>query len=195
MVDTMEEGRKTLAGLILGILNELGCVPKVKLAKLVLLAEIEHFNRTGESITGLHFVRLRKGPVVAFFDQVLDENEGVLWGKETEEIPIYYEGRTGYQYTYRPLTTRDLPDTVMETVRTVTKSYGAMTGTQLSALSHSLPAWKYSEPDEPISVPELAVRSEEEYFALVDLIEDLEDDDDRGILEEVLSSPLPPVQG
>lgn len=183
--ESIKNKKRCLASLILGILAEVGPVRKSKLAKLILMAEIEHFNRTGESITGLYFVRLRKGPVIAFFDEVLEENEGNLWSKEIEEIPIFSQGRMGYQYVYSPISSQDLPGPVVDTIRGVAKKYGTMTGTQLSAYSYNLPAWKYSELDEPIYVPELAIQNEEEYFALVDLIEDLELD---GSLKEDVSS-------
>ena len=96
----MSEKKEKLKDLILYILNQAGKIPKVKLAKLLLFSEIEHFNRVGESITGLYFVRLKKGPVIAFFDKVLNANEKTLWKKEIEDIPIYAEGVVKKQHSY-----------------------------------------------------------------------------------------------
>jgi len=41
-------------------------VTKVKLAKLVLFADIEHYRKTGQSITGLPYIRLKKGLGIPF---------------------------------------------------------------------------------------------------------------------------------
>lgn len=173
----MRNKKEMLASLILGFLNKAKEVPKTKLAKLILFAEIEHFQRTGDSVTGLYFVRMKMGPVIAFFDEVLKDGEGELWDKKTTPIPIYEERKEKFQYCYAPKREAELSEEVQGTVNIVCKKYGWKTGTELSKLSHDLPAWKYSEPNEPIYVAELACESEEEYFALTDMIEGFEDDE------------------
>ena len=92
--------KEKLKDLISYIVNKAGKIPKVKLAKLVLFSEIEYFNKTGKSITDLYFVRLKKGPVIAFFDEVLDAHTNKLWNKNVEDIPIHEEGRIKKQYLY-----------------------------------------------------------------------------------------------
>lgn len=180
--------------LIAGLLKSIGPIPKVKLAKLVLFAEMEHFFKTGESYTGLYFVRLRKGPVIAFFDDVLDEGESGLWKKETSYIPIYEAGREKVQYSYSLLKEIDVPAELQETIKILVSKYSNKTGTELSMLSHSLPAWKYSEPNEPIYIAELAADTDEKYFNLIDLIEDIDEDDD-GLLSEEISRYIPTAEG
>ncbi|RJQ26671.1 MAG: DUF4065 domain-containing protein [Peptococcaceae bacterium] len=187
----MRDKKEILANLILGFLNKAEEIPKTKLAKLILFAEIEHFRKTGDSITGLYFVRMRKGPVVAFFDEVLEGGEGKLWHKKKTMIPIIEEGRNKFQYSYMAKSKTDIPPEVQETIDRVFKEYGCKTGTALSNLSHSLSAWKYSEPDEPIYIAELACKNEEEYFALIDLVEDFDDDE---ILAEKLSQALSSIE-
>lgn len=182
--------KEALRELILHILNKVDEMSKVKLAKLILLAEVTHFEKTGKSITGLYFVRLTYGPVIAFFDEVLEQYKGDLWEETLRDIPIYEEGRLKKQHLYRALKTIKAEKEIEETISTVIKEYGKKTGTELSNLSHSLPAWKYSEPNEPIYIAELAVKDEKEYFALIDLLEDTNDDDH--LLGEKISRALPP---
>jgi len=186
--------KNKLKSLILGILNECGEIPKVKLAKLILFSEIEHFKKTGHSFTGLYFVRLKRGPVIAFFDEVLEENTGVNWKKRINEIPIYEEARNKHQFLYSASAKEALPSDIQETIKEVCERFGRKTGTELSRLAHELPAWKYSEPNEPIFVPELAVETDKEYFELIDLVEELEeasDDEEDRVLGQELSRIIP----
>ena len=182
--------KEKLKDLILGILAKAGETPKVKLAKLILFSEIEHFKAHGTSITGLYFVRLKMGPVIAFFDETLDGGENLYWQKRTQTITIQNEEKVQYLYNTKekPSLPKDMEETVINTV----KKYGRKSGTELSGLSHALPAWKYSESNEPIFVPELTVDGEKEYFALIDIVEGLEDTD--AALEEKLSQSIPGIE-
>ena len=182
--------KSALKDLIVYLLNSAGETSKVKLAKLILFADILHFNKMGASITGMYYVRLKNGPVVAFFDEVLEQHKGILWDIVTKDIPIYSEGVMKKQYLYTALTKKEPPKEVKQTIEQVVKKYGSKTGTKLSNESHSLPAWKYSEPNEPIFIAELAVRDEKEYFALIDLLEDTDDNDSD--LAKKIPSLLPP---
>lgn len=184
----INEKKQALRDLILAILTRTGEVPKVKLAKLILFAEIEHYKKTGKSITGLYFVRLVKGPVIAFYDEVLDQGEGTDWKKRTELVEILEEGRKKTTFLYEAQSKSTLPKVSEEIIKGVVDKYGNETGTRLSFLSHDLAAWRNAEPNEPIYIAELAVKDEEEYFALIDLVEELEESDD--ILAEQVSSAL-----
>lgn len=183
-----------LKSLILGILNECGQIPKVKLAKLILFSEIEHFKKTGQSFTNLYFVRIKRGPVIAFFDEVLEEHTGANWNRKIVEIPIHEEGRNKQQFLYSAAEKAALPVDVQETIKEVCKKFSKKTGTELSRLTHELPAWKYSEPNEPIFVSELTVETDKEYFELMDLVEELEevsDDEEDRVLGQELSRIIP----
>jgi uncharacterized phage-associated protein len=185
--------KERLKILIAGLLKELKTAPKVKLAKLILFSEIEHFRKTGKSFTGLYFVRLRKGPVIAFFDETLEEGSGTLWNKEVSYIPIFEEGREKSQHSYTLIKEMDVPEDLQKTIAYVVSNYGSKSGTELSLLSHNIPAWRYSEPNEPLYAAELSAETDKEYFALVDLIEDIEEDDDEILSKKILPS-LPAAQ-
>ncbi len=178
--------KEKLKILIAGLLKELKTVTKVKLAKLILISEIEHFRKTGKSFTGLYFVRLRKGPVIAFFDEVLEEGIDNIWKKEISLIPIFEEGREKSQHSFSLIKELEIPEDLQKTISSVISTYGRKSGTELSLLSHNLPAWKYSEPNEPIYIAELSAEKDEEYFALIDLIEDLDEENDEFLQEKVL---------
>jgi len=180
--------KETVKKLITAILDKNGPTSKVKLAKLILFSDINHFNKTGESITGDYYVRLKNGPVIAFFDEVLNQNVGNAWELELRDVPIYSEGRVKKQHVYKTLTKEIFTDDINKTINDVVKKYGRKSGTELSRLSHDLAAWKYSEPNEPIYIAELSAKNEAEYFALVDLIEDTNEDD--GDLEEKIPSSI-----
>ena len=177
--------KEKLKQLVVYILKRALTTSKVKLAKLILFSEIAYFNKTGRSLTGLYFVRLKYGPVVAFFDEVLEENVGKAWQKETQNIPIHEEGVVKEQYLYSAIVDSNLSKEEKDTINKVVKVYGRKSDTELSRLSHSLPAWKYSEPNEPIYIAELAAKEEAEYFALIDILENTEEDD------SVLSEKIP----
>ncbi len=176
-------GTQRAKHLILAILRSArGEVPKVKLAKLILLADIRHFRRTGRSISGMVYVKKELGPVISHFDRILEEGEGVLWERSRVPVFVKEKGKEVYQVNYRGKTgavarlTRSQQATVAETV----KEFGGLTGTQLSEKTHGLPAWRYSEIGEPIYIEELAISKEAEYFAFIDFVEGLEEEEEGG---------------
>lgn len=166
---------------------------KVKLAKLVLFADIEHYRKTGQSITGLHYIRLKKGPLVFFFDDILEEGEKKkLWGKIVENIPIWEEMKVKPQFTYKAFKQTRLSQEEEQTVEGIMEEYGKQTGTNLSVLAHKLPAWKYSSPGEPIHIAELSINDEDRYFAFIDIIEELDEEEDY--LAEEVSRLIPEIK-
>ena len=175
--------------------------PKVKLAKLVLFADIEHYRKTGQSITGLHYIRLTKGPLVFFFDDILEEGEKEgLWERIIENIHIWEEMKIKPQSIYRikPSSTLKaikqirLSQEELQTVKHIMEKYGKQTGTKLSILAHKLPAWKYSSPGEPIHISELSINDEDRYFAFIDIIEELDEEEDY--LAEEVSRLIPEIK-
>ena len=183
----MSKNKEQLKKLILGILNLNGATQKVKLAKLILFSDIEHYKKTGKSITELHYIKLHKGPVVSFFDEIIEEGENDLWDMSVKKIPVYEKGMMMNQYDYQAKTPHDLQSEEEETIKKVIEKYGKMTGTQLSAISHNLPAWLHSELNEPIHISELAIDKEDEYFAFIDILEELDEQHGDSDLENQLS--------
>ncbi|MCS6876622.1 MAG: Panacea domain-containing protein [Aquificaceae bacterium] len=172
-----EEGRKRLKELIWTILKMVGSVSKVKLAKLVLFSEIEHFRKYGKSYTGLYFVKLKYGPVIAFFEYVLEEEEGKSLKVEKEK------------YKYSLLEDFSPPLELSGVVEDVLNKYKDKSDSYLSELSHRLPAWKYSEEHEPIYIAELVIEEEDKYWLFVDVMEDVEEEDESMIAQILKDLP------
>ncbi len=178
-----------LKSLIFAILTKMKePVSKVKLAKLVLLTEIDYFRKYGRSITNLYFVRLDYGPVIAFFDQILSEGEGKEWEKKEEPILIkeLKEERITKNYIAKEKPV-SLEEDANEVITKVVNKYGKLSGTKLSLLTHLLPAWKYSEPNAPLYLTELTKENDGEYFSLLDAVENI---DDTSEMEEKVSQLL-----
>lgn len=188
----MENRKEKLRQLILAILNKIGKSNKTKLAKLILFSEIEYFKKYEASFTGLYFVRLPNGPVIAFFDEVLSEGEGLCWEKKTDLISIFSELEKKKQFTYSPIKEAIVEGSMDEIVSSVVSTYGSLTATALSERSHELPAWRHSEPNEPIYTAELSIENEAEYFALIDLLDEIDDaeEEDNLPLQKALSPTL-----
>ncbi|MCS6876401.1 MAG: Panacea domain-containing protein [Aquificaceae bacterium] len=88
-----QDGKERLKQLIWTILKMVGSASKVKLAKLVLFSEIEHFKKYGKSYTGLYFVKLKYGPVIAFFEDTLEEEANKSLKVDKENLFITEKGR------------------------------------------------------------------------------------------------------
>ena len=189
----IREKKDKLKKLIASILALGGEMPKVKLAKLVFLCDRENFIKTGSSITGLYYVRLPNGPVVAFYDEILEEGlEENLWVKEDVPVQVWSESRVKTQYNYKTRQRPNLNKNELQTVQEIIEKCGKATGTRLSAVTHNIPAWKYSEPYEPVNIAELSVDTEEEYFAMLDILEEMEEGEDKELADQI-SRAIPEV--
>jgi len=184
---------KRLKILIAGILKQIApdSVAKVKLAKLVLFTEIEYFNKTGSGFTGLCFVRLTCGPLIAYFDETLEEYKGSVWDEKKETVPIagYHAGyHRECNFKIRSDIDIVIPGKLKGIISKTVSLYGSKSGKELSYDSHKLPAWKHSEPNAPIYTPELAINNEADYFEMTDFMESLTEDDET--LPEELHAQL-----
>lgn len=181
----IQEKKERLKQLINAILILGGQMPKVKLAKLILLCDREHYKKTGKSITGLYYVRLEYGPVVAFYDEVLEEGIGNLWDKEEVYIQIWSQACMRPQYNFKAKQKMEIDNKVQKTIAQVVKKYGKKTGTQLSEITHKLPACKYSELYDPVHIAELSVDTDKQYFALLDLIEEMDEQEEEELAMQI----------
>lgn len=147
----MEQNKERLKELLWAILSKTGTISAEKLAHLVLFSEIEHFKKHGKSYTGLYFVKLESGPLIAFFEEALEE-------AKKEDF--------------------SLPPELNCVVEEVLSKYGNKDLSCLSELSRSLPAWKHAELYEPLYVAELAIKDEKAYRFFVAKVEDKEREDE-----------------
>lgn len=153
---------------------------RTRLAKWVLYADLEAYRSRGKSITGDLYVRETHGPIPAHFYDVLDDlkESGVL--QETlepmdEVMVVVYSLKSPGEIT-------GLTEEEQRIARKVYEESRDHTGARLSRETHTLPAWKYAEPGDPIHIAELAIADEETYQRYQELLEDIEDSD-RDVLE------------
>lgn len=110
-----------------------------KLYKLVYFADARHLRETGVSITGSEFIKYQHGPVPSRGEKAVKQL------RKDGAIDADREDYAGYETT--AISVRGKPDlralapAEKATLAAVCRELGAMTATQLSALSHDEPAW------------------------------------------------------
>jgi len=156
---------------------------RTKLTKHLLFADIAAFKKYERSISGDLYVREQAGPIPSHFYEALDyaRDTGFLM-EDSDQVEVSGLGsRLRYRLTVSSLGAEQanacLSDGEKSIIDAVFAEFSDMTTTELVDKAHSLPAWNYSEPGEPLSIPELSIESEEEYWEFVELVEDLEDND------------------
>lgn len=170
-----KEKVKNLISALLNSFNE--GLSKVKLAKLVLFTEVEYFKNFSTSYTGLYFLKENHGPEIAYFDEVLQEEVGNLWACVEEPLFAYDDDKVAFRRLYYPLKEANVSSELKKVVDLVVQKYGRLPSKALSKLSRDFPAWKYAERYEPIYVAELALKNEDDYFAFLEFIDNVDDDE------------------
>lgn len=157
-----------------------------RLAKLVLFTDIEAFKSLGESITSDVYVREKQGPVPSHLYEILEqlEREGIV----REQIEQINGLDTKCYVVVKPLPESYLSENEISVIERTYRELGKLTGKELSAKAHELPAWRYSEPGEPLFISELSV-DEKTFWVLQDALEDVEDDD-SDVLELLVKQEL-----
>lgn len=177
----------TAQELIHAILTEMGSCSKVKLAKIFLFIERSYYRTWEESLTGSYYVRLQRGPVPANFDDILKEGEGTLWTMKICDMDIPGATTTYTQHKYEPISAAiNIPQPAQDIIHEICSKVNNHTSNQLSEISHQLPAWMYSDPGEPLFIEELVLDNKEEYFQLIDKVNEMESDSED-IPEEILA--------
>jgi len=123
---------------------------------------------------------------VFFFDDILKEGEKErLWERIVQNIHIWEEMKVKPQSIYKAIKQIRLSQEGEQTVKHIMEKYGKQTEAELSILSHKLPAWKYSSPYEIMHIAELSIEDEDRYFAFIDIIEEMDEEDDNYLMEKV----------
>ncbi len=119
--------------------NSVAGLNKVKLAKLLWLADFSHYYRQSRSITGLAYARLPLGPVPHRYQTLLGLLEDMGYIRLE---PVKFSGGEGE--SVKPLVRFDpssLTESELETLARVRDRYGSLDGTRLSKLSHGEAIW------------------------------------------------------
>jgi uncharacterized phage-associated protein len=112
---------------------------KVKLMKLLYYADFDHFERTGQSITGDYYTKKEFGPVPFHADEALrrlQEQELI----KTSYTPVFHY----YKYSYAPTGAakpKDLTLPELETLAAVVQKWKNHSTNEIVNASHGDPPW------------------------------------------------------
>lgn len=115
---------------------------KIKLIKLVYLADKYHLLRYGRTVTNDDYYAMELGPVGTTVKDVLSLDEEML-GKEYKYISRLI-GKDGVNYIVKPVSHLQydhLSDTDKEALDFVIDMFGNKTGAQLTTYTHKYPEW------------------------------------------------------
>ena len=140
---------KTVADTIYYILKKIGKADKLKIIKLIYLADKYHLIKYGRTITGDDYYAMEKGPVGTTAKDLLTfEEEDVFSPTARAYIKKLIE-QTGKKHTYRVRDVNVELDTLSETDREildfVVEKFGDMTTGELIDYVHRYPEWKKYE--------------------------------------------------
>jgi len=142
-----------LREVLLYILEKVGAKPNVGetvLYKLLYFIDFDYYEKTGQSITGLSYVRNHYGPTPALVDF-----QGVVGGmKEKEELEVF---ETKYfsnsQKKYLPLRSANLEDISAKELQHIDETLarlGDKSASELTDLSHKDTPWRVAKQGKPI---------------------------------------------
>ena len=153
---------KTCVQAVHYLLNQLGATDKLKLVKLLFLADKLHLIRYGRTITGDTFYAMRKGPVGSVLSDVLtysvtcddeylnpEEIEYCLENISPNEFCNHERNRQECYYRAKNsnLEYEQLSETDKDVINEIFKKFGSMKSGELVDLVHKYPEWKKHEKD------------------------------------------------
>lgn len=116
----------------------LGQVEKVKLMKLVYLADREHFLKTGVSITGDRLVAMKHGPLPS---NLLDVLNGIYWGVSDDIFQTLHINNNVVTVEHDPGSDR-LSASETSTLDEILREYGGIEPWALVHQTHDLPEYR-----------------------------------------------------
>ncbi len=139
----------------LGILLErCGPMTKLKIVKLLYLADRRHFNVYGRPVIGDRYIRMGLGPVPTVSKELIDQlEEDVMLhirpAVEGKELAKYFKVDRKHKYPLISLgkapSCDSLSESDVETLEWVAKEYGKLKASSLVNITHRHAAWKETE--------------------------------------------------
>ncbi|MBA3868620.1 MAG: SocA family protein [Anaerolineae bacterium] len=122
---------------------------KVKLAKLLYLADTESFRRFGKPISGSKYIKWPFGPVPDDYNNVLAhmEQEHAIG---IRKVPYYSQEQHRVFALIEPELNKFFSANDIRLVDDIIHQYWNMNATEISDYSHNLLGWKVAEINEPI---------------------------------------------
>lgn len=144
-----------------------GTLNRLKLVKLVFLADLQHLSLYGRPIVGGHYFAMEHGPVASeMFDDIRCRN-----------INVPFECVPPYEVKANALVDEEhLSESDIEVLREVNAKYGDMDRFALRDLTHGFKSWKKNYPNDgsshPLPYEDLFLDLPEERQAMLDVIRD-----------------------
>jgi uncharacterized phage-associated protein len=138
---------KTCVQAIHYLLSLLGIADKLKIVKLLFLADKFHLIGYGRTITGDSFVAMKNGPVGSMVLDVLNKNIESLCQDEIKYCEDYLEQISQYNYHNKDSNPGYdfLSDSDKDVIKKIAGIFGKKTGFDLVDLTHKYPEWKKFE--------------------------------------------------
>lgn len=122
-----------------------GKITKTKLAKLLYLIDFSWFAKTGESMSGMSYRALPRGPVAEEFFQVTDDMF------ESGQVQIESKGPALMFSVVEPPSRTELLDEELRHISEVAKEWREADTQMIVDFAHSQVPWNTTRPDEEIS--------------------------------------------
>jgi len=141
---------KTIIESVYFLLEKLGSTDKLKLVKLMFLADKYHLIKYGRTITNDDYWAMEHGPVGSNIKDVLEyDNDLALSKDELEYAKKYFVKDGKNKFKINPKTKsnilRFLSETDIEALNVIVNNFGKMTTWSLRNFTHKYPEWKQYE--------------------------------------------------
>lgn len=143
MIDT-----KTIIQALYYVLSKLKTTAtKLKLVKMIYLADKCHLVKYGRTVTGDSYFAMEYGPVGSTLKDVLEFNEFTLSSEELKYASKLLEKASILDFIYKPadIDLDMLSDTDKEALDFVINNFGSWKPGQLVDFTHKYPEWKQHE--------------------------------------------------
>jgi len=133
------------------LLEQLGPTNKMKLIKLLYLADKYHLIHYGRTLTEDTYYAMNFGPVGSLTRDILEFNGKVLKPSGLQQISILFEPKDAMEIQIKKSAKspgrNNLSDSDFEALSFVLDNYGDMDNFELSKLTHEYPEWQKHEKD------------------------------------------------
>lgn len=131
------------------ILSALGPTDKLKIVKLLFLADKHHLTKYGRTITGDEYYAMKHGPIGSLAMDILNCNEFVLGAEEREYIKrlFTHKGNAFEVIEHSRFKYNFLSETDIESIDYIITKFGKKGTYQLRDYTHQYPEWKQYKDD------------------------------------------------
>lgn len=139
MIDT-----KTIIQAIYYVLSKLTTADKLKLVKMIYLADKYHLVKYGRTVTGDNYFAMEYGPVGSTLKDVLGFNKFTLSSEELKYANrlLDKKSKTNFTYKHIDIDLDMLSETDKEALDFVINNFGSWAPSRLVKFTHKYPEWE-----------------------------------------------------